>query len=264
MLSGRHENMKRITRPKSKSLLILIDESGSADVARSEPFRVGFLLTTRPERLNSDIRILKREITPRGRSGEFHACEDHPFARAKIRELLCINNEPHMYIVEWAKTDFPPEFIVNGKLKVCSDTNLLIASFALTASDIAATASAYGCPFVDIVVEASKSDIISEHRSRELSFNQVIRTAFQQLAQIKRPPIGTRTVIKVSTRRKNEYPSLSFVDYWLWAYCRHSDRGDVEVLPDGLRDRTTVRCMNESDITRQQKGDPGTSYLITV
>ena len=91
-------------------------------------------------------------------------------------------------------------------------------------------------------------DIRSEHRSREQAFSQLIGIAIQKQAQIKRAPIGTRTEIRVSTRRKNHYPPLSFVDYWLWAYCRHSDRGDVEVLPEELRNRTTVRRMREGDV----------------
>ena len=242
--------MQRITRHKGKSFLILIDESGSIDVAIPEPFRVGFLITARPERLISDIRALKRELPPRGKSGEFHAREDHPYTRAKLRALLCLNNEPRMYIVEWIKTEFSPEFIVNCKLKAFSDTNLLIGSFALTPSHIAAAASATGNPLIDIVAEASKGDIHSEHRSREQAFSQVIATAIQKQAQIKKAPIGTRTEIRVSTRRKSQYPPLSFVDYWLWAYCRYSDRGDLEVLPDAIRSRTTVRRMTESDVKR--------------
>lgn len=69
-----------------------------------------------------------------------------------------------MYIVEWIKAEFSPEFIVNGKLKALSDTNLLIGSFALTASEIAAAGSATGSPLIEIVSEASKGDILSEHR----------------------------------------------------------------------------------------------------
>ena len=241
-------DMQRIKQSTRKSILCLIDESGSLEVAIPEPFRVGFLITARPERLISDIRTLKRELPPRGKSGEFHAREDHPNTRAKIRALLCLNNEPRMHIVEWVKADFSPEFIVNGKLMALRDTNPLIASFALTASDIAAAASATGSPLVDIVAEASKGDILSEHRSREQAFSQVIGIAIQKQARIKRAPIGTRTEIRVSTRRKSQYPPLSFVDYWLWAYCRHSDSGDVEVLPDALKRRTTVRRMTESDV----------------
>ena len=240
--------MQRIKQSTRKAILCLIDESGSPDVAIPEPFRVGFLITAWPERLVSDIRTLKRELPPRGKSGEFHAREDHPSTRAKIRALLCLNTEPRMHIVEWIKTDFSSEFIVNGKLMALRDTNLLIASFAVTASHIAAAASATGSPLVDIVVEASKADIRSEHRSREQAFSQVIGIAIQKQAQIKRAPIGTRTEIRVSTKRKNHYPPLSFVDYWLWAYCRHSDRGDVEVLPEELRNRTTVRRMREGDV----------------
>jgi hypothetical protein len=243
--------MQRIGQTAKNSILCLIDEAGSLNVAAPEPFRVGFLITARPERLASDIRTLKNELPPRGKSGEFHASEDHPITRSKIRALLSLNNEPRMHIVEWVKTDFSPEFIVNRRLTTIRDTNPLIGSFALTASHIAAAASATGSPIVDIVAEASRNDIKSEHRSREQSFSQVIEIAIQKQAQIKRPPIGTRTIIRVLTRRKDQYPILSFVDYWLWAYCRHSDRGDVDVLPDALRNRTTVRRMTESDIKRQ-------------
>ncbi len=242
--------MQRIKQFSRKSILCLIDESGSPNVSTPEPFRMGFLMTARPERLVSDLRTLKRELPPQGKSGEFHAREDHPSTRAKIRALLCLNNEPCMHIVEWIKTDFSPEFIVNGKLMAVRDTNLLMTSFAITASHIAAAASATGSPLVEVVAEASKGDIRSEHRSREQAFSQVIGIAIQKQAQIKRAPIGTRTEIRVSTRRKNQYPQLSFVDYWLWAYCRHSDRRDFKVLPDELISRTTVRRMTESDVKR--------------
>jgi hypothetical protein len=139
-------------------MLCLVDEAGSLSVASPEPFRVGFLLTGQPERLEFDIRSLKRELPPRGKSGEYHAREDHPSTRAKIRALLCLNDEPRMHIVEWAKTDFSPEFIVNGRLTVFQDTNPLIASFAITASHIAAAASANGSFIVDIIGNA-KGDV---------------------------------------------------------------------------------------------------------
>ena len=245
--------MQRIGQSVGKSILCLVDEAGSLSVASPEPFRVGFLLTAQPGRLDSDIRTLKSELPPRGKSGEYHAREDHPSTRAKIRALLCLNGEPRMHIVEWVKADFSPEFIVNGRLTVLQDTNPLMASFAITASHIAAAASANGSPLVDIVAEASMSDIRSEHRSREQAFSQVIRVAIEKQARIKRPPIGTRTVIRVMTRRKGQYPPLSFADYWLWAYCRYSDHGDAEALPDLIRRRTTVRRMTESDVRRRPK-----------
>jgi len=229
-------------------MLCLIDEAGSLSIVSPEPFRVGFLLTREPQRLESDIRTLKRELPPRGKSGEFHAREDHPSTRAKIRALLCLNDEPQMHIVEWAKSDFSPEFIVNGKLTVFQDTNPSIASFAITASHIAAAASANEIFIVDIIIEAVKGDIRSEHRSREQAFSQVLHIAIQKQAQIKRPPTGTKTIIRVSTKRKYQYAPLSFVDYWLWAYCRYFDRDDVDVLPDELRRRTTVKRMTERDV----------------
>ena len=236
---------------KVSSILCLIDEAGSLNASSPEPFRVGFLLTTKPRRLESDISILKKEMPPRGKSVEFHAREDHPHTRALIRALLCLNNEPRMHIVEWAKQDFRPESFVNGRLRVFKDTNPLIASFAITASHIAAAASATGAPIVDIIAEATMDDIRSEHRSREQAFTQVLHIAFGKQAQIKRPPPGTQTMIRVSTKRKNQYAPLSFVDYWLWAYCRHFDRGDTEVLPDEMKSRTTVKRMTEAEFTRE-------------
>ena len=236
-----------------KSLTCLIDESGSLSINSPEPFRVGFLVTCHPERLEYDIRTLKKELPPRGKSGEYHAREDHPSTRAKIRALLCLNDEPRMHIVEWSKTDFSPEFIVEDRLTVFRDTNPLIASFAITASHIAAAASANENFIVDIIVEAAAEDIKSEHRSREQAFSQVLQIAFEKQARIKRPPPETKTIIRVSTRRKGQYAPLSFADYWLWAYSRYSDRGDAQVLPDELRRRTSVNKMTESDVRCQPK-----------
>ena len=245
--------MQRVRQSARTSITCLIDEAGSLSVASPEPFRVGFLLTGQPKRLESDIRTLKRELPPRGKRDEYHAREDHPSTRTKIRALLCLNDEPRMHIVEWAKTDFSPEFIVNGRLTVFQDTNPLIASFAITASRIAAAASANGSFVVDIIAEAAMEDIQSEHRSREQAFTRVLHVAIEKQARIKKPPPGTKTVIRVSTKRKSQYAPLSFVDYWLWAYCRYSDRGDAEVLPDAIRRRTTVRRMGESDVRRHPK-----------
>lgn len=212
-------------------MLCLIDESGSLLSSEKEPFRVGFLLTCRPDRLESDIRRLKSELPPRGKCGEYHAREDHPDIRAMLRRLLCLNDEPRMHIVEWVKTEFSQELYANGKLRVFQDTNPMIASFAITASRIAATASANGFSMVHIIAEASKGDIQSEHRSREQAFSSVLLTAFQKQAKLKVPPPGTQTLIRVSTKRKREYPPLSFVDYWLWAYGRRIAQDDVEGLP---------------------------------
>lgn len=240
--------MRRGRESRQISLLCMVDEAGSLLASDPEPFRVGFLLTARPNRLESDIRTLKRELPPRGKSGEFHAREDHPDIRAMLRRLLCLNDEPRMHIVEWIKGDFSAAYFVKGRLTVVRDANLLVASFAITASEIAAVASAQGYSLVDVVVEAAKGDIRSEHRSREQAFSRVLRIAFEKQAMVKRPPAGTQTIIRVSTRRKHEYPPLSFVDYWLWAYCRATDRGDSEVFPDELRNRTSIRCMTENDV----------------
>jgi hypothetical protein len=233
-----------------KSLLCLVDETGTLDIASPEPFRVGFLLTAHPERLLADIRILKTELPPRSKSGEYHASEDHPLSNAMIRAILGINNEPQMIIVEWHKTDFSPNFVVKGKLRVTQDFDTSMASFALMASHIAALAFKNENPSINIVVEGSKNDIRSEHRSREQAFSRTIHIAIQKQLELKRPSKGTETIIQISTRRKHEYPLLSFVDYWLWAYQRHTDRKDTEVFPEQLKRRTTIQRMRESDISR--------------
>lgn len=186
-------------------MLCLIDEAGSLLSSEKEPLRVGFLLTCRPDRLESDIRSLKRELPPRGKFGEYHAREDDPKTRAMLRRLLCLNNEPLMYIVEWVKEKFSQEFFSNGKLRVFQDTNPMIASFAIVASQFAAAASANGFSIVHFIVEATKVDIKSEHRSREQAFNSVLQTAFEKQIKLKVPPPGTQTLIKVSTKRKSEY-----------------------------------------------------------
>jgi hypothetical protein len=236
-------------------MLCLIDESGSLSINSPEPFRVGFLLTYHPKRLESDITKLKKELPPCGKHGEYHAREDSPYIRDKIRALLCLNKEPRMHVVEWNKNDFSADFIVKGKLTAFQDTNILIASFAITASQIAAAASANKTSIVDIIVEAAMADIQSEHRSREQAFNKVLNIALEKQFQIKRAPIGTQTIIRVSTKRKNQYPPLSFVDYWLWAYCRYYDHGDTKVFPDELRSRTTVKPITERDVKRSLKED---------
>lgn len=91
-------------------MLCLVDEAGSLSVAAPEPFRVGFFLTGHRGRLESDIARLKKELPPLGKFGEYHAREDHPKTRAMIRGLLCLNDEPRMYIVEWIKEDFSAEY----------------------------------------------------------------------------------------------------------------------------------------------------------
>lgn len=230
-----------------QSMLCLIDEAGSILSSEKEPFRVGFLLTCRPDRLESDIRSLKRELPPRSKSGEYHAREDHPDTRAMLRRLLCLNNEPRMYIVEWAKEKFSQEFFKNGKLRVFKDTNPMIASFAIAASQIAVASSANGFFMIHVIAEAAQSDIQSEHRSRAQAFNSVLRTALKKQSAIKSPPPGTLTSIIDSTKRKREYPPLSFVDYWLWAYGRHADQGDEDVLPPNLMKRTIVELMTEKN-----------------
>jgi hypothetical protein len=245
-------------------MLCLIDEAGSLSLADPDPFRIGFLITGRGDRLESDIKRLKKELPPRGKSGEYHACEEHPNTRAMIRSLLCLNGEVQMYIVEWIKKDFSTEYFMNGRLSVFRDTNLLIGSFAITASRIAAAASANGYLSIHVIAEASKVDIQSEHRSREQAFGQVLRFALEQQARIKRPPPGTQAMIQVSTVRKSQYAPLSFVDYWLWAYCRNFDRGDTEVLPDELKRRTSVTRMTESDVRRVSPDDKSNLFTSTT
>src|SRR2546422_6684443 len=107
---------------RSSTFICLVDEAGSLSRAVSEPFRVGFLMTCRPNRLDEDMRRLKRELPPRGKSGEYHAKEDDSQTRARIRALLCLNREPQMYIVEWRKDQFPDSAFTNGKLRIFGDS----------------------------------------------------------------------------------------------------------------------------------------------
>jgi hypothetical protein len=99
--------MDGATRRRSKTLWCLVDEAGSLSRSEKEPFRVGFPMTCRPERMQEDIRRLKRELPPRGKSGECPAKEDDSVTRAMIRALLCLNRKPQMHIVEWQKDEFP-------------------------------------------------------------------------------------------------------------------------------------------------------------
>lgn len=224
-------------------MVCLVDEAGSLLLSDKSPFRVGFLLTCRPDQLESDIERLKRELPPRDKHGEYHASKDTSDTRAALRRLLSLNSEPQMYIVEWAKETFPEECFSNGKLQVFQDTNLLMGSFALAAAQIAAAASANRFSLIHVIAEAVKNDVASEHRSRAQAFGSVIETVLQKQSTIKAPPFGTQTVIKVSTRKKTDYSPLSFVDYWLWAYCRHTDQHDNEVLPLTLKNRTVAKRM---------------------
>lgn len=250
------QKIKTIYQKKRQSMICLIDESGSLFTGENEPFRVGFLLTCHPNRLESDISSLKKELPPRGRCREYHASEDDTQTRAMLRRLLCLNNEPRMYIVEWIKEKFSREFFSNGKLRVFQDTNPMIASFAITASQFAAAASAEGFSIVHFIAEATKVDIKSEHRSREQAFNSILRTIFEKQVKSKVPPPGTQTLIRVSTKRKSEYPPLSFVDYWLWAYGRYIAQDDMEGLPTELMKRTVVEYMTEEKLKAwENKGD---------
>jgi hypothetical protein len=176
-----------------------------------------------------------------------------------LRKVLSLNREPRMLIVEWRKDQFSDNFFVNNTLRVFGDSNPLIASFAVTVAEIATAASANGISGVRIIVEAGKVDVGSEHRSQRQALNQVLPLMFQKQAKIKRAPAGTETVLQVSTLRKKECPSLSFVDSWLWAYSRHHDQGDLEVLSTELESRTTVRVMTEKEIrgSRMTDGDEG-------
>jgi len=228
--------------------MCLIDESGTLLASDKSPFRVGFLVTGRPERLEYDIRSLKRELPPLGKKGEYHAKEDSPYTRAMLQHLLSLNTEPLMYIVEWVKEEFSQEYFEKGKLRVFKDTNLIIGSFAISASKFAAAASANGFSEIHIVSEAVRSDINSEHRSREKAFNTAFRVAIEKQAISKKAPSGSLSLIKVSTKRKTEYPLLSFADYWLWAYCRHTDRNDDRALSQALKGRTFVERMTQASL----------------
>jgi hypothetical protein len=106
-----------------KTLHCLVDAAGSLSCRVKEPFRVGFLLIQRPEWLHADIRRLKRELPPRGKSGEYHATEDDSRTKAMIRALLCLNPEPRMIIVEWRMKVFPESAFLKDKLKIFADTN---------------------------------------------------------------------------------------------------------------------------------------------
>jgi len=234
------------------TLCCLVDEAGSLSRAVKEPFRMGFLMTCRPERLHEDIRRLKRELPPRGKSGEYHAREDDSKTRAMMRGLLCMNPEPRMLIVEWRKDEFPDSAFFRGKLKVFADSNPLIASFAVTASEIAAAVSAKGFPLVEIIVEAAIPDVSSNHRSHRQALNQVLPVIFRKQAKLSPAPSGTRTAVRVSTMRKKEYPPLSFVDYWLWAYSRHRDKADVRTFPPDLDARTEVRVITQKEMPSRQ------------
>jgi hypothetical protein len=108
---------------KQSMLCCLVDEAGSLYRATNEPFRVGFLMTCHPERLDADIRRLKVEVPPRGKSGEYHSREDDPRTRAMLRRLLCLNREPWMHIVEWKKDQFSEASFVNDKLRVFGESN---------------------------------------------------------------------------------------------------------------------------------------------
>ena len=196
-------------------LYCLVDEFGSWSRRGKVPFRVGFLMTCHPERLLEDINRLKREIPPRGKSGEYHAREDNSETREMLRKLLSLNREPRMLIVEWRVDQFSDGFFVNDKLRIFADSNPLIASFAVTTAEIAAAASAKGMSGIHVIVEAGKVDVSSEHRSQRQALNHVLPVMFQKQAKISPAPFGTKTVLQVSTLRKHECAPLSFVDSWL-------------------------------------------------
>ncbi|GJQ22972.1 hypothetical protein BIY37_00810 [Candidatus Brocadia sapporoensis] len=98
-----------------KSLVCLIDEAGSPKVTISNHSGSVFLLTFQLEHLISDLRALKTELSPRGKSGEYHACEDLLNTKSRIRALLCLHKELRMYIVERDKTKFSPDHIAFEK-----------------------------------------------------------------------------------------------------------------------------------------------------
>ncbi len=209
---------------------------------------MGFLVTMQPGRLEADIRRLKREVRPRGRAGEFHSREDESNTRAALRSLLVLNDEPLFYVVEWMKDRFLDR-CSGGHLRVFSDSNPMLASFAMTAANFAAAAATNGIDVLDVVVERVKIDIRSEHRSREQALSRILMTVLSRQSALRRPAPGTTLAVKVSTVEKQANPALSFADYWLWAYSRRVDRGDAESLPDSLLARTTVRVMTLDEVS---------------
>ena len=243
-----------------KTLHCLVDAAGSLSCRVKEPFRVGFLLIQRPEWLHADIRRLKRELPPRGKSGEYHATEDDSRTKAMIRALLCLNPEPRMIIVEWRKEVFPESAFLKDKLKIFADTNPLLASFAVTSSDIFGAASGTGYSVVEVIVEATKSDLVSEHRGHRQTLNEVLPVMLERQLRIKPGRPGTATMLKVSTLRKEDCPILSFVDHWLWAYARCMDRGDRAAFPEALESRTHV--MTPDQFTMPQT-DPENDELAS-
>jgi hypothetical protein len=153
-----------------------------------------------------------------------------------------------MYIVEWRKEQFPNAAFTNGKLRVLQDSNPLIASFAITVSDIVANFSVKGYSFVQVLVEATIPDLASNHRAHRQALNQVLPVMLEKHARKSRAVAGTMTKLQVSTVRKKDCPILSFADYWLWAYSRRYDRGDATVFPAQMQERTHVHVMTHEDM----------------
>src|ERR1051326_406653 len=112
-----------------------------------------------------------------------------------MRSLLCLNTEPQMYVVEWRKDQFPDTAFHKGNLRVLSNSNPLIASFAVTAPEIAASFSVKGFSLVEIIVEATIPDLSSNHRAHRQALNQVLPVMFQKQAKLGGAPNGTRTEI---------------------------------------------------------------------
>jgi len=154
-----------------------------------------------------------------------------------------------MYIVDWRKDQFPDTAFFKGKLQVFADSNPLIASFAVTAADIAANFSIKGFSLVEIIIEATIPDLLSNHRAHRQALNQVLPVMFEKQAKRGVAPDGSRTEIRVSTVRTKDCPILSFVDYWLWAYARHQDRQDRNAFPAELEARTHIRVMTPEEIS---------------
>src|SRR5262245_5251516 len=163
--------MLLLPRQPPRRLVCLVDESGSLEERDPLPFRVGFLVTMKPERLAEDIRSMKRDLPPRSRSGEYHACEETAATRRLMRGILGLNSEPRAYVMEWDKSRFSPAHFVNGKLCAFRDTSTLLGSFALGCAQLAAKAATDGIKDIEMIVEAAKADVASEHRGRHQLFN---------------------------------------------------------------------------------------------
>jgi len=150
-------------------LSCFVDESGSPQRSEPRPYRIGFMLTCRPDELASDLRALNRETSPRSKTGRFHVREDESTTRTRLLQLLAIHPEPQLYVVEWRKETFSDRWFRSGRLTVFSDTNLAFGSVALAASEFVSSAAESGFSAVHFSVEATLADTRSEHRGPKAS-----------------------------------------------------------------------------------------------